>query len=336
MTQTPYNSVNDARLQALIEWLTENNFSYNKLTVVSADAGFRRYFRLHKDNSSLIAVDAPTEYEDTPAFLDIAERLAASGLRPPQVHCYSSEKGFLVVEDFGQTHIQQSLQNAPGESPLAMDLYQRAMHGISHMQAATSNCNLPVCDRDFLRSELELFPLWYLKTHLGNSVDSTQQAIIDNTFEILIDSATEQPYRFMHRDYHCRNLMVLPKSEIGIIDFQGAMLGPVTYDPVSLLKDAYLEWTTDFKKPLMEQHRITLTPAVDKQTYTHWFDLMGLQRHLKILGIFCRLNYRDNKPGYLNNLARVRVQVETTLANYPQLYEFRDLFSSCHHKQSVA
>lgn len=335
MTETPYNSVNDERLHGLIEWLAENNFSYNKLTTASADAGFRRYFRLHKDNSSLIAVDAPPEYEDTPAFIDIAARLAKSGLQPPQLLRYSTEKGFLVVEDLGQTHIQQALQNAPGDTNLAVELYQTSMQAIIQMQASTEAHGLPACDRRFLRSELELFPHWYLKIHLGQTITSDQQVIIDHAFDVLLDSASEQPSRFMHRDFHCRNLMVLDNKRIGIIDFQGAMIGPITYDPVSLLRDVYLDWPAEFQNTFIEQHRITLIPDVDIQTYTRWLDLMGLQRQLKILGIFCRLNYRDNKPDYLDNLARVCRQVTNTLAIYPQLSEFSQLFSHYNDNQGI-
>ncbi len=333
MTQTPYNSVNDERIQSLVKWLADNDFKYNNLNVVPTDAGFRRYFRLQTDNSSLVAVDAPPEHEDTSAFLDIAERLASSGLHPPQIHCYSTEMGFLVVEDLGQSHIQQTLHKAPDNTALAADLYQTAMQGITQMQTMTDTTALPVCDGDFLRAELELFTHWYLDKHLGISIDHAQLAIINSTFETLINSATEQPYRFMHRDYHCRNLMVLANNSIGIIDFQGAMLGPITYDPVSLLKDAYLDWPTDFQNPLIDQHHNSVTPTVDSQTYARWFDFMGLQRHLKILGIFCRLHYRDNKPDYLDNLCRVRSQVENTVAKYPQLSEFSRLLSHCHQKQ---
>ena len=330
MIETPYNSVNDERLQSLLHWLNSKGIDFDHLTVASADAGFRRYFRLHNQNSSLIAVDAPPEYEDTAAFIAIANSLRNSGLRPPTIHCYSSEKGFLLIEDFGDRHLQQSLEQNQTDGTLPNHLYQQAMTSIERMQKHTDTTLLPVCDSAFLRAELELFPTWYLNTHRDIHLDSEQREILNNTFDTLTWSATAQPYRFMHRDYHCRNLMVSDQDTLGLIDFQGAMLGPVTYDPVSLLKDVYIDLSADFQQQLMERHRATLTPEIVPQTYQRWFDLMGLQRHLKILGIFSRLKHRDNKPHYLSHLPTVISHIEKTLANYAELSEFYALFKQLH------
>lgn len=330
MIETPYNSVNDQRLQLMLQWLNREGVDFDQCTVASADAGFRRYFRLHKQDSSLIAVDAPPEYEDTGAFIDIADRLLNSGLRTPTIHCYNSEKGFLLIEDFGDQHLQQSIESRSNDESQVVHLYQQAMTSIARMQSQTDTSQLPVCDDKFLRSELELFPEWYLSIHREIILDSKQREILDKTFDSLIQSATEQPYRFMHRDYHCRNLMVPDQNALGLIDFQGAMNGPVTYDPVSLLKDVYIDLPSKLQQHLIEQHRATLTPAIDIPTYQRWFNLMGLQRHLKILGIFSRLKYRDNKPDYLANLPTVINHIEKVLVDYPELSEFSILFKQWH------
>ena len=319
----------------MLKWLQPEGIHFEHFTIASADAGFRRYFRLHKQDSSLIAVDAPPEYEDTNAFIDIADRLAKSGLRVPKIHCYSSEMGFLVIEDFGARHLQQVIESDKQEKALAAPLYHQAMTAIERMQGQTITTQLPVCDSRFLLSELELFPEWYLKVHRNIDLNTNQRDIVKRTFNLLIESATEQPYRFMHRDYHCRNLMVPDETTLGIIDFQGAMLGPVTYDPVSLLTDVYVKLPTDLQEQLKAQHRATLAPETNPHTYQQWFDWMGLQRHLKILGLFCRLKYRDNKPHYLNHLPTVIGHIDNTLARYPEMTEFYTLFKQLHSADSI-
>lgn len=334
MTETPYNFVNDGRFNALQQWLHDNDIAFDRLTVASADAGFRRYFRLYKDNYTYIAVDAPPEFEDTGAFLDIATRLNNSGLHAPAIHCYSLEKGFLLIEDLGRIHFQNAVdsigQNKQADSPAIAKMYKNAMRKIIQMQQSTDTGGLPCYDRDFLTSELQLFTTWYLEKHLNATINDTQMDVIDNTFTKLVDSALEQPRAFVHRDFHCRNLMQLENEDIGIIDFQGAMTGPITYDPVSLLKDAYIDWPASFQQPLISQHIGALSDPVERPVYQRWFDFMGLQRHLKILGIFCRLKYRDNKPAYVDNLASVRKHIEDTLAGYRELSDFTNLLYTLH------
>lgn len=334
MTETPYNFVNDGRFNALQQWLHDSDVAFDKLTVASADAGFRRYFRLYKDDYTYIAVDAPPEFEDTKAFLNIAMRLKNSGLHAPAVHCYSLENGFLLVEDLGRIHLQNAVesngQHNPADSPATVKMYRKAMQTIIKMQQSTDTTGLPAYDSDFLTSELRLFTTWYLKKHLNITLNNAQMTIIDTTFTQLVDSALQQPQAFVHRDFHCRNLMQLENNDIGIIDFQGAMTGPITYDPVSLLKDVYIDWPSSFQRHLINQHISALSYPVDRLVYQRWFDFMGLQRHLKILGIFCRLHYRDNKPAYLDNLAAVRRHIENTLTGYPELSEFTSLFYTLH------
>jgi aminoglycoside/choline kinase family phosphotransferase len=318
MTKTPYNLVSDERLTQLCTWLSEQGYNTDRLSPMSADAGFRRYFRLQTDNGSLIAVDAPPEHEDTATFLKVAHRLHKGGLVTPQVLCYNLEKGFMLQSDLGALHLQDA---ASGEA--AQRLYQEALQSLITIQSQVSSDTLPEYNAAFLQQELDLFPEWYLQKHLQYHCDSDTRQQLQQCFEWCIETALEQPQVFVHRDYHCRNLMVTPDNRIAIIDFQGALRGPATYDLVSLLRDAYIEWPAAFLEPLIETHRQSLGQLtgteVDPGTYRRWFDLTGLQRHLKILGIFCRLHYRDGKSGYLDSIPLVYKHIQNVCNTYPEL-----------------
>lgn len=337
MTKTPYNFVSDERFQQLRTWLIGQGYNTNNLIPLSADAGFRRYFRLQIDRGTLVAVDAPPEYEDTAAFLNVARRLNKTGLLTPEVHCYNLEKGFMLLSDLGSLHLQDTA--TPDNIEIAQPLYNKALRALIQMQGNTATAGLPVYSAEFLRQELELFPQWYLQKHLQYNGNAKTKKQLQLCFDLCIDSAQEQPAVFVHRDYHCRNLMIQANNDIAIIDFQGAMLGSVTYDLVSLLRDAYVEWPESFIEPMLKMHyqslQVTLSntatgsTASDKDmnmdTYRRWFDLMGLQRHLKILGIFCRLHYRDGKSHYLDNIPLVRKHVVAVCQNYPELSVLHDL-----------
>jgi len=331
MTKTPYNFVSDERFQQLSAWLTEQGFSVDSLSPMSADAGFRRYFRLQIDGGTLVAVDAPPEHEDTASFLKVSNTLKNCGLITPHVHCYNLENGFMLLSDLGSLHLQDAATNDHIKS--AQSHYMVALQTLIRMQSDAPAVGLPVYTADFLMQELTLFPQWYLHRHLQNRCSSETKKQLKQCFDLCIDSALEQPQVFVHRDYHCRNLMIQSDGSMAIIDFQGAVKGPVTYDLVSLLKDAYVEWPESFLNPLLKLHHSTIHPqkvnhpqtAPSYSTYRRWFDLMGLQRHLKILGLFCRLHYRDAKSHYLHNIPLVRKHVENVCLNYPEFSALHDL-----------
>ena len=343
MTKTPYNFVSDERFQRLGSWLEGQGYSIDTLAPLSADAGFRRYFRLQIDGGTLVAVDAPPEYEDTESFLKIANKLHMSGLVTPVVHCYNLENGFMLLSDLGSQHLQDCA--TPNDVDTAQPLYYEALHELIKMQRNTKVDDLQIYTADFLRQELMLFPEWYLQRHHQFKYNATTEKQLQRCFDLCIDSALEQPGVFVHRDYHCRNLMIQPGNKIAIIDFQGAVAGPVTYDLVSLLRDAYVEWPESFIDPLLELHYHSLQTTSHCQastvtgsikgttmsTYRRWFDLMGLQRHLKILGIFCRLHYRDGKSHYLDNIPLVRKHVEAVCTKYPELSVLHELLAQIPH-----
>ncbi len=333
MTETPYNSVSDERLEKLCRWLQDNHITTQGLTSASSDAGFRRYFRVPHGSTTVIAVDAPPESEDSQSFIDIATRLADSRLRVPQIHCYNLENGFMVQEDFGHCPMQTVVDHNDTSSPVTHDLYTKAIDAVITMQAQTNTDGLPGYTGNFMHSELALFCEWYVSRHLQRAPDNEQQKCISNAFSAIVDVILQQPLTFVHRDFHCRNLMVLPSdNSLGIIDFQGALLGPATYDPVSLLRDVYLELPAGFQESFMQQHRQSMHPLPDWQTYQRWFDFTGLQRHLKILGIFCRLHYRDSKSDYLTHLPAVTRQIHNVLQRYPELTAFDKYFATIHQQ----
>ncbi len=331
MTIIPYNSVNDDRLGQLLIWLKDNGVSSNCLIPASNDAGFRRYFRVKFNGNSLIAVDAPPERENTKQFIEIAKRLELGEIHTPKVHCYSLENGFMLIEDFGSSHLQALVNRSDTTRQNTIEgdsrtLYNRVLDTLITIQQNICASDLPHYDHDFLTLELGIFTEWYLQHHLNFHPTPDQKRTIDDAFDILVQSALEQPKVFVHRDYHSRNIMLTPENHIGVIDFQDAVCGPATYDPASLLRDAYLDWPIDFQISLMERHRYSLNPIPDRAVYRRWFDLMGLQRHLKILGIFSRLHHRDEKSHYLKDLPLVRRHIFRVLDSYPELENFSTLF----------
>ncbi len=309
----------------LIRWLNEAGIEHSNVEPASADASFRRYFRVYTGKDSLIAVDTPPEHNDNPQFIDIASRLSDAGIHTPEIIRYSLENGYLLLEDFGTEVLQQALETADHNQTVR--LYTDAISSITSMQQTAATKGLPLYNEQLLRTEMQLFTDWYLQQHLHYTPSNAELNTIEEVFTLCVNNAIEQPQAFVHRDYHCRNLMPT-RNTMGIIDFQDAVLGPVTYDPVSLLKDVYLDWPEEFIAKFSNQHRLSLQPMPDIAQYTRWFDLMGLQRHIKVLGIFCRLNYRDGKAQYLNDLPLVLLHVVRTIGKYPELKKFLQLIKT--------
>lgn len=287
----------------------------------SADASFRSYWRVFHAGASRIVMNAPPDKENVGPFIDIAARIRAAGLNAPAVIAQDRAQGFLLLSDLGTRTFLPELDEASVES-----LYRDALDALLSMQTRVDARGLPAYDAQRLRAEMELFETWFLRRHLGYAPSCAETDVIEATMQALLNSAAEQPVAFVHRDYHSRNLMIVPGANPGIIDFQDAVLGPLTYDLVSLLKDCYIRWPLARVHGWAEQYRQRAVEAglvqVDSRRWRRWFDWMGVQRHLKVLGIFARLWYRDGKAGYLNDLPLVLDYTLETCERYAELAGF--------------
>jgi aminoglycoside/choline kinase family phosphotransferase len=314
--------MNPTRLTALTEFATRHLGPLDTPPVAaSADASFRSYWRVQADSRNWIVMDAPPDKEDLGPWLDIAGRLRTAGLNAPEVRAADRTQGFLLLSDLGSRTYLPELSEATVDW-----LYKDALDALFRIQTQVESTGLPPYDAGRLRAEMELFPNWFLREHLGYAASSAETELIELTMARLLASAAEQPVAFVHRDYHSRNLMIVPGANPGILDFQDAVLGPLTYDLVSLLKDCYIEWPLQRVYGWAEAYRQRLAAAglvaAGTTRWRRWFDWMGLQRHLKVLGIFARLYYRDGKAGYLKDLPLVLKYTLTTCARYGELAPF--------------
>ena len=296
----------DSRLGELKDWLSGfDRVAGAEFTVASEDASFRRYFRLTTPAESLIVMDAPPPQEDCRPFVKVAAYLEAMGLNAPRVVEADLERGFLLLTDLGSTLYLERLLADP---ECVDSLYADAIDALIVMQreGQTSKSQLPPYDAAFLDVELSLFHDWLCGTHLGIEFTPEEEMAWRDTCSVLIRNAVDQPQVFVHRDYHSRNLMVTADDNPGILDFQDAMHGPATYDLVSLLKDCYVRWPAERVRAWARDfHALsTYVDEIDSDTFMRWFELMGVQRHIKASGIFARLNHRDGKSGYLADIPR--------------------------------
>ena len=321
------DSTTDQRQRLLHAWLSDYyNMNGVNLVPVSGDASFRRYFRFNYPSShhsgplTLIAVDAPPELENSEPFVNVSELLYTHQCAVPRIYLSSLENGFFVIEDFGDNLLLNCLNDQSAD-----ELYNEAMQSIINMQAIDAS-SLPDYDSKLLKREMQLFTDWYLIKHKNMQLDDASNNLLLNTYQALETSALEQPRGFVHRDYHSRNLMVRDNKPLGIIDFQDAVNGPVTYDLVSLLRDCYIDWPQNKIDHWCNQfYEMIPEKNYSYETFIRWFDLMGIQRHLKATGIFCRLNYRDHKPAYLNDIPRTLHYISDVSAKYPELKSFNAL-----------
>jgi N-acetylmuramate 1-kinase len=295
------------RAERRLQW-TRDALANPGLTLVSAssDASFRSYWRTLGTEPSWIVMDAPPEREDVRPWIEVAQRLRAAGLAAPEVRAQNLDEGFLLISDLGTRLYLPALDEHSVDR-----LYADALDALHALATRVDATGLPRYDEQRLVTEMELMPTWFLQRHLGYTPECEQWDVIESAFRALQRSAESQPQVFVHRDFHSRNLL-LPMRDgggPGIIDFQDAVRGPVSYDLVSLLRDCYIvwpearvyDWAEGFRRRLVEAGVI----QADAAHFRRWFDLMGVQRHLKVLGIFCRLWYRDGKDGYLGDLPRV-------------------------------
>jgi aminoglycoside/choline kinase family phosphotransferase len=275
-------------------------------------------------------MDSPPAQEDPRPWLEIGARLSAAGLHVPAVRAHDLQQGFLLIEDLGSRLYLPALNESTVDA-----LYGDAMEALLRMQSSADVVGMQPYDEAFLKREMEIMPEWLLSRHLGHAPDRHERDVLDAAFDVLLDSALEQPRCFVHRDFHSRNLLVVGQDNPGIIDFQGALLGPITYDLASLLRDCYIvwdptrvdRWVDDYYLRLQAMQLIDAT--VDRERFQRWFDLIGLQRHIKVLGLFCRLGYRDGKLGYLDDLPRVYDYVISVASHYPELAGLVALLERC-------
>jgi N-acetylmuramate 1-kinase len=316
----------DSRRDDLTHWVREDlGFTGSVIAPASVDASFRRYFRVTRGADTYVVMDAPPGKEDLGPFLKIAKMLAGMNLNVPIVLARDVDRGFLLLSDLGSRLYLDELPKAK-----AVDrLYADALAALRTMQTADSRISseLPRYDREMLTREMELLPGWFLERHLGLAVSAAERAMLDRLFDALVRAAESQPATFVHRDYHSRNLLLDSENNPGILDFQDAVWGPVTYDLVSLLKDCYIAWPAAQIRSWVLQYRESLLQAgfalpADAAEFIRWFDLIGLQRHIKVLGIFARLYYRDGKSQYLNDLPRVLAYARDAALNYPETAAF--------------
>ena len=316
----------DLRLEQLKNWLQSSGIEYDDIQPASADASFRRYFRTSDNGKTYIVMDAPPEKEDCQPFIDIAEMLLGFGLHVPKILQQDIKQGFLLLSDLGDTVFLSVLNNNNVD-----EMYTSAMDALLLLQQNTP-ANLPAYDEKLLRTELNLFPEWYLEKQLKITVTESQKTVLERVFDVLIKNALSQPQVYVHRDYHSRNLMVNSEeaNKPGVIDFQDAVIGAVTYDLVSLLKDCYIDWPREKVELWVESFRLKaeslgIIKNISEKQFLRWFDLMGLQRHLKVAGIFSRLKHRDGKTGYLKDIPRTMDYVFEVLELYPEFADLKKL-----------
>ncbi len=310
MTSSPSSS--DHRLAALHHWLlslpAQWRLDSSSLAAASSDASFRRYFRIHtahSDHPTLIIMDAPPAHENCQPFITVAALLKQAGVHVPEVLEQDVQQGFLLLSDLGNTTYAQAITTASAPS-----LYEQASHALIKIQRASRPDVLPNYTQTLLQQELNLFDTWYLARHYQCTLSATQQAELQTLYQLLLRNNLAQPHVYVHRDYHCRNLMVCLHDNPGILDFQDAVYGPITYDLVSLWRDAYIEWPEAQQLDWLARYwqdakQCGLPVAHDFGDFYRDYEWMGLQRHLKILGIFARLYHRDGKDAYLQHLPRV-------------------------------
>jgi len=333
---TPAND--DIRRSQLTDWLAQVNAPKTlpeSLRPASSDASFRRYFRIDTaDGGTLIAMDAPPPQEDVRPFVHVAQLFAGTGITVPNIIAQDVERGFLLLTDLGNTTYLKQLN-----PDTAHKLYLDAIEALVQLQTHSAPGQLPEYDRELLQRELMLFPDWYLSKHRNAGLDDKQRSDLNAVFDVLLANNLAQAQVFVHRDYHSRNLMVLQSGNPGILDFQDAVYGPITYDLVSLLRDAYIEWDEEMVLDWTVRYweharRAGLPVSHDIDSFYRDFEFMGLQRHLKVLGIFARLYHRDGKDGYLNDIPLVMQYVRKTAYRYKEFSPLIRLLDTLEEKQT--
>jgi aminoglycoside/choline kinase family phosphotransferase len=314
----------DDRSHAILNWLKNDlNLEITQFEFASSDASFRRYFRIAQTHCNFIIMDAPPAEEDAQYFIKVAELFSQANANVPDIIAQDIQQGFLLLEDFGNVNLLDCLN----ESSVDI-LYRCALSALLNLQKNinTKDCFLPLYTPELLKTELNLFSDWFLQQQCKIKLSRHQFELIDKTQQFLINNACQQQQVCVHKDFHSRNLMHINDQSLGIIDFQDAVIGPITYDAVSLLRDCYITWPETKIDQLLNEYFLQLQEANLVQcSYINFkrdFDLMGIQRHLKAIGIFSRLNIRDGKPSYLADIPCTLNYVINASQSYPELKEF--------------
>ena len=324
----------DNRQQQLETWLsTALKSAKFTLTTASADASFRRYFRVHVADKTLIAMDAPPTHESCAPFVQVAQLLAEAGLNAPNVLAQDLAQGFLLLSDLGDDTYLSKLNEKT-----APELYKNATDALIKMQGISVTGVLPNYDAAMLGREMQLFPDWYVTQHLKTTLTPEQQVVLNNTFKLLSENILAQGQVFVHRDYHSRNLMLTTENNPGILDFQDAVYGAISYDLVSLLKDAYIGWdeeqVIDWAVRYWQPAKKAGLPIPDDfSEFYRDFEWMGAQRHIKVLGIFARLSHRDGKHNYLNDMPIVMAYLRKVCERYVELRPMLRLLNQLEQSQ---
>ena len=330
----------DTRFESLKLWLkslsNELGIIIDSITPASNDASFRRYFRVlssNKDYSSFIVMDAPPDKEDSNPFIHVANLLLQAEITVPKIYEKNINEGFLLLSDLGNDTLLMKIN-----SENAAKLYKNVSATLIKIQKNTKIDQLPIYNEELLRRELMLFPDWYLKQHLEYKISDKEVEDLNRIFDEIIENNVQQPSVFVHRDFHSRNLMITPNDQIGVLDFQDAVIGPITYDLVSVFRDAYIEWNEEQQMDWVIRYwesakREGLPVNEDFGEFYKDFEWMGLQRHLKVLGIFARLYHRDGKDGYLKNLPLVLQYTEKVAQRYSSFKPLVRILDNAHNRK---
>jgi aminoglycoside/choline kinase family phosphotransferase len=316
--------MDSTREQELTRWLSDKGYDGSSLSILSADASFRQYYRVNKNNISYAVMDCPPEDESLDTFLKITDKLQQAKLNVPEIFDCDLTKGFLVITDFGDDLYSKKLNDET-----VYCLYTDALEAIVKMQTKVDCTGLKDFD-SFYEDENNLFLDWFLKKHLKIELDSTSSTEVNTEFNKINNILKSIPKTFVHRDYHSRNLLVTDLNNPGIIDYQDAVMGPVTYDLVSLLKDCYVTWNDGLVEDMLESFftRMKSDTINNISDFRYWFEITGLQRHIKAIGIFSRLNYRDGKSSYLQDIPRTYAYMDKVLNKYKELSTLNEIFSN--------
>jgi len=320
------------RDQTLKSWVNENLEENIDYELASSDASFRRYFRLHYNNRSYIVMDAPPDKEPLTSYIDITGILLENNLRAPQIYKIDKKNGFLLLEDFGKKPLLTVLKGSNYH-----EYYNAAIKIVIELQKINKNNNLQEYSKNILKHEMALFNEWYLLRNKEILLSEEDMNGLNKTLEIIAESNISQPFFFVHRDFHSRNLMLLNDNGLGMLDFQDARIGPITYDLVSLLKDAYIELDEEFiiDKVVRYWEMACMEGLLQKSDFSDFFqqfEIMGVQRHLKILGIFSRLSLRDGKHNYLNDIPLVEKYLLNVCERYSLLTPIRKILRRAIHE----
>lgn len=302
-------------MQKIKLWIDTLGYRDYRVEMISGDASFRRYFRLFVGDESYIVMDSSMDIDSIYPFIDVSVRLLKEDVQIPRVYKQDIEHGYLLLEDLGDVHLYNRLNDMSAKL-----LYTKALYEILKMQKADTT-GLESYDREFLRFEMDLMQEWYLKNYYGVELDSKESSILDSMLTLIIDEVLSQPQGcFVHRDFHSKNIMFGKRSKLFVIDYQDARVGSIMYDLVSLLNDVYIKFDREMVVELiLEFKQLKGITDVNDDTFIRWFDFMALQRHIKILGIFTRLKIRDNKPNYIDDIPMTLSYIEENIARYDEL-----------------